>query len=161
MGAIASDDRAPGEVLAQGQTGHGDRAVDGVFRVEREFGHQSHVGPFLEGTKFGDTSNTVGSIDLRYVMPHNWVLGGQATTTHTEEGAGNSYAGPGYRLTLKKSDNHVSFQNWFIDRSPGMNSTLGYIERTDIVPGRPTASILWNRRRTRRSWRTAPPSTAR
>jgi len=33
MGVLASDDRAPGQVLAQGQTGHGDRAVDGVFRT--------------------------------------------------------------------------------------------------------------------------------
>jgi hypothetical protein len=143
LGAIAADDRAPGEVLAQGETGHGDRAVDGVFRIEREFGHQSHVGLFLSGTTFGETSNTVGSIDLRYILPRNWTLGGQASTTHTEEGAGKSFAGPGYRLTLKKSDNHVSFQNWFIDRSPGMNSTLGYIERTDIRSWETYAHYLW------------------
>ena len=132
VGALAADDRAPGEVLLQGETGHGDRAVDGVFRMEREFGHQSHVGAFLSGTKFNSTSNRVGSVDLRYVLPGNWTLAGQATTTHTQQSATQSAAGPGYKLTLGKMDNHVNFQNYFTDRSPGMNATLGYIARTDI-----------------------------
>ena len=87
LGALAADDRAPGEVLLQGQTGHGDRAVDSVFRVEREFDHQSHVGLFLGGTKFESTSNRVGSVDLRYVAPGHWTFAGQATTTQT---AGNA-----------------------------------------------------------------------
>ena len=143
LGAIASDDRAPGEVLLQGQTGHGDRAYDGVFRLEREFGHQSHVGLFLAGTKFGSAINRVGSVDLRYVLPHNWTMGGQATTTHTEESSGRIVAGPGYLFSLKKSDNHVSFQNWFIDRSPGLNSTLGYIDRSDIRSWETFAHYLW------------------
>jgi hypothetical protein len=143
LGAIAGDDRAPGEVVLQGQTGHGDRAVDGVFRLEREFGHQSHVGLFLAGTKFGSTSNRVGSVDLRYVLPHNWTLAGQAATTHTRESSGRVAAGPGYVFSLKKSNNHVSFQNYYTDRSPGMNSTLGYIERTDIRSWETFAHYLW------------------
>ena len=143
LGGLATDDRAPGEVLAQGETGHGDRAADGVFRVEREFGHQSHAGVFLEGTKFGETSNRVGSVDLRYVLPHNWTLAGQATTTHTQQSATESTAGPGYKLTLKKTDNHVSFQNYFTDRSPGMNATLGYISRTDIRRFENNTSYQW------------------
>ena len=143
LGAITADDRAPGEVLLQGQTGHGDRAMEGVFRVEREFGHQSHVGLFLAGTKFGSTSNRVGSVDLRYVLPGNWTLAGQATTTHTQQSASESTAGPGYKLTLKKMDNHVSFQNYYTDRSPGMNATLGYIARTDIRRFENSTNYLW------------------
>ena len=46
VGALVADDRAPGEILMPGETGHGDRAMDAVFRVEREFAHQSHVGCF-------------------------------------------------------------------------------------------------------------------
>ena len=132
LGAIASDDQAPGEVLAQGQTGHGDRAVDGVFRVEREFARQSHIGLFLGGTKFGAASNRVGSVDLRWVAPHNWTVGAQATTTQTHESPSGYMAGPGYILSLKKWDNHNIFQTIYTDRSPGLNSTLGYINRTDI-----------------------------
>jgi hypothetical protein len=40
-------------------------------------------------------------------------------------------------------DNHVSFQNYFTDRSPGMNSTLGYIPRVDIRRGENYTSYQW------------------
>ncbi|HEY3629200.1 MAG TPA: DUF5916 domain-containing protein [Terracidiphilus sp.] len=143
VGALAADDRAPGEVLVQGETGHGDRAYDGVFRVEREFGHQSHVGLFLAGTRFRSSYNRVGSLDLRYVLPANWTLAGQATTTQTADNSGKYAAGPGYVVTLRKYNNHVSFQNYYTDRSPGMNSTLGYIDRTDIRSGETYGSYQW------------------
>ncbi len=143
LGVLASDDRAPGEVLAQGETGHGDRAVDGVLRTEREFGQQSHVGLFLGGSKFKSTSNRVGSIDFRYLAPHNWTLGGQATTTQTEEKDGSYAAGPGYILSLKKWDNHKNFVTRYTDRSPGMNSTLGYISRTDIRRWETSGGYQW------------------
>src|SRR6266567_306861 len=143
LGVLASDDRAPGEVLAQGETGHGDRAVDGVLRTEREFGQQSHVGLFLGGSKFKSTSNRVGSIDFRYLAPHNWTLGGQATTTQTEEKDGSYAAGPGYILSLKRWDNHKNFVTRYTDRSPGMNSTLGYISRTDIRRWETSGGYQW------------------
>jgi hypothetical protein len=142
LGALASDDRAPGQVLAQGQVGHGDRALDGVFRIEREFGHQSHVGLFLGGTKFNDTSNKVGSIDLRYVTKDNWTIAGQATTTQTDGENGHT-SGPGYFFRVRKTDNHVSFSNTYTDRSAAMNTSLGYISRTDIRKGESYASYLW------------------
>jgi hypothetical protein len=143
VGGLVADDRAPGEVLLQGQTGHGARAFDAVSRVEREFGHQSHVGLFLGGTKFEDTSNRVGSVDLRYVAPGNWNLGAQATTTETDGDASGYKAGPGYILSLKKYDNHKTIQNIYTDRSPGLNSTLGYISRTDIRRWETFARYLW------------------
>jgi hypothetical protein len=129
-------------VLAQGQVGHGDRAADGVFRAEREFGHQSHIGLFLGATKFNDTTNKVGSLDLRYVTKDNWALAGQATTTTSDNADGHS-SGPGYYLRVRKADNHVTFSDTYIDRSAAMNSTLGYIERTDIRRSETYASYLW------------------
>lgn len=143
LGALAADDRAPGEVLLQGQTGHGDRAFDSVARVEREFGHQSHVGLFLGGTKFESTSNRVGSVDLRYAAPGNWMLAGQATTTQTTGNAAGYQAGPGYIASLKKYDNHLTLQNTYTDRSPGLNSKLGYISRNDIRRWETLSKYLW------------------
>ena len=132
VGALAADDRAPGEVLLQGQTGHGDRAVDAVFRAEREFGHQSHIGLFLSNTSFDATSNRVGSIDLRYLFSGGWTVVGQATSTGTRTSPSESKAGPGYLLNLSKSDAHNNFWSTYTDRSPGMAATLGYLNRTDI-----------------------------
>jgi hypothetical protein len=143
IGALASDDRAPGEILQPGEPGHGDRAVDAVSRIEREFAHQSHVGFFAEGTKFMSSSNRVGSVDLRYVMPHNWTLSAQATTTHTQPSSGDAAAGPGYIFNIKKSDNHVTLQNYFTDRSPGMYVPLGYLSRNNIRRWETYASYQW------------------
>jgi hypothetical protein len=132
VGALVADDRAPGEILMPGEIGHGDRAIDAVFRVEREFAHQSHVGLFLSSTNFGDTWNRVGSIDLRYLAPHNWVFSGQATTTQSNTGSGGYLAGPGYIANLSRSTLHNSFRTFYLDRSPGMTATLGYLSRSDI-----------------------------
>lgn len=132
VGVLAADDRAPGEVLVQGQTGHGDRAVDSVFRVERGIAHQSHVGLFLSNTSFRDTSNRVASLDLRFLGSHNWVLQGQATTTQAHTSATGYVAGPGYAVSLSKVDPHTAFQTAYTDRSPGLTATLGYLNRTDI-----------------------------
>jgi hypothetical protein len=132
LGALVADDRAPGEVLVQGQTGHGDRAVDAAFRGGREFGHQSHVGLFLSDSTFESKSNRVGSIDLRYLAAHNWTLTGQATTTQTEQSPSGYLAGPGFLLMLNKSDPHKYFSTSYTDRSPGLNATVGYLPRTDM-----------------------------
>ena len=132
VGALAADDRAPGEVLVQGQTGHGDRAVDAVFRTEREFAHQSHVGLFLSSINFSNTWNRVGSLDLRYLAPRNWVLAGQATTTQSQAGSGGYQAGPGYIAHVSQSTLHSSLSSLYLDRSPGMAVKLGYLSRSDI-----------------------------
>ncbi len=132
MGALVADDRAPGEVLLQGQTGHGDRAIDAVFRTEREFAHQSHVGLFLSSTNFQSTSNRAASIDLRYLAAHNWVLTGQATTTQSQTGDNGYLAGPGFVVDMSRTDLHNTFETYYLDRSPGLAATLGYLSRSDI-----------------------------
>lgn len=132
IGGLITDDRAPGEVLAQGVTGHGERALDSVFRVEREFGHQSHIGLFLSNTTFDSASNRVGSIDLRYLASHNWSVIGQATTTQAHDPVRGYLAGPGYVVGLTKNDTHTNFFSFLTDRSPGMVATLGYLDRTDV-----------------------------
>ena len=132
LGALVADDSAPGEVLLPGETGHGSRAFDAAVRLEREFGHQSHIGLFLSDSIFQSKSNRVGSIDARYIAARNWVVNGQATTTQTELSPTGYMAGPGYLLGVSKTDNHNYFRSIYVDRSPGLNATLGYIPRTDI-----------------------------
>ncbi len=147
IGALIADDRAPGEVLAQGVNGHGSRAVDSVARVEREFGHQSHLGLFLSNSSFASTWNRAASLDLRLLMAHNWMMSGQATTTQTRQTGGAYNAGPGYYLNIYKGDNHSTLQSIFIDRSPGMDVNLGYLNRTNIRSWENSASYTWKPQR--------------
>lgn len=143
LGALIADDRAPGEVLAQGESGHGNRAVDSASRIEREFGHQSHLGLFLSNYSFSPAWNRAAALDLRLLMAHNWMMTGQATTTQTSQPGAAYQAGPGYFLNIGRSDNHASLQSTFIDRSPGMNVNLGYLNRTDIRSWENYASYAW------------------
>jgi hypothetical protein len=132
LGALATDDRAPGEVLAQGQTGHGERAVNAVVRAEREFGHQSHTGIFLSDTNFQSTSNRVGSLDLRYLAARNWTLTGQATASQAHNNSSGNQSGSGFVFGLSDSGSHAYFETGLTDRSPGLVATLGSLERTDV-----------------------------
>jgi hypothetical protein len=132
VGGIVSDDRAPGEIVEAGEKGYGKRAIDGVVRAEREFGHQSHVGLMLTDSSFVGSYNRVGSVDLRYLAPRNWTFSGQATTTQTKALDGGYSAGPGYEARIRKSDSHTWFSTTYLDRNPGMNATLGYLDRVDI-----------------------------
>jgi len=132
LGALASDDRAPGEVLVAGQSGHGDRAADAVVRGEREFGHQSHLGVLLSNWNFESAFNRVGSLDLRLLASRNWSLSAQGTRTQTSVTDGSTPAGKWYSLTLNQSGTHASFTSDYTDRSPGLAVTLGYISRVDM-----------------------------
>ncbi len=143
LGALVADERAPGKVLLQGQSGHGERAVDGVGRVEREFAHQSHVGMFLSDSVFQSKSNRVGALDLRYLMPKSFTFNAQATTTQQELSPSGYQAGPGYRASLSHFDNHMTFSSTFIDRSPGLTATLGYLDRNDVRYWETYGNYMW------------------
>lgn len=132
LGAIAADDRAPGEVLVQGESGHGDRAADEIIRGEREFGHQSHVGMFVSNSNFDSTWNRVGSIDVRLLAHHNWSFAGQATVTQNQDADGKYLAGRWYSGTLTQSGTHVNFVSDYTNRSPGVQVPLGYVSRVDV-----------------------------
>lgn len=146
LGALAADDRAPGKLIDEGQPGHDERAYNTLARAERELGSKGgHMGLFVGNRSFHDDYNRLASIDTRLLFAHNWSFKGQATTAQTQ--SGNSYlAGPGYYLLLKKNDNHTTFTSIYIDRSPGLETKLGYLNRTDIRSWENYASYLWKPR---------------
>ena len=143
LGVLAADDRAPGEVVAEDDSTHGDRAVDGVFRVEREFGHQSHVGAMATSYNFGSSFNQVASLDTRIELGRNWFVLGQASTSETRYRGGARRAGPGYYGSVRKGGLHFSLASTYTDRSPGFRAQLGYIPRVDIREWKNTASYRW------------------
>lgn len=132
VGAIVADDRAPGQTVAIDDPQYGDRAIDGVGRVERQFGPHSHAGAFASGYKFGSAYNWVGSLDTRMLLKNNWYLGGQAGTSKTQYEDGTGSAGPVYSASLRNSNRNWHAGSYFTDTSPGFVATLGYIPRVDL-----------------------------
>jgi hypothetical protein len=140
---LAADDRAPGKLVSENDSQRGDHAMDGVLRIERGFGRQSHIGALVTSYNFGSSFNQVASLDMRIRLGGNWVLFGQASSSDTRRRGGARLAGPGYYASIQKSGRHFTFSSTYTDRSPGFRSALGYIPRVDIREWRNGASYRW------------------
>jgi hypothetical protein len=147
LGMLAADDQAPGEVLPEGDSMHGSRAIDGVLRVERGFGRQSHVGALVTSYNFGSSFNQVGSLDTRIRLSGNWFLVGQASTSATRYRNGARLAGPAYYASVRNSGRHFALSSTYTDHSPNFRTQLGFIPQLDIREWRNAASYTWRPRR--------------
>ena len=143
LGVLAADDRAPGKLVPEDDSRRDGRAVDGVFRVEREFGRQSHIGALVTSSNFGSSFNQVASLDTRVELGRNWTVLGQASTSDTRFRGGARLAGPGYYTAIRKGGLHFQFASTYTDRSQGFRAALGYIPRTDIREWKHNLSYRW------------------
>lgn len=143
LGFLAADDRSIGKSLSPDDPYYNERAINAVFRVEREFGKQSHIGAFVTSRDFGPSSNRVGSLDARIGLPGNWFFSAQATSSNTRLMNGSTLAGPAYYAKLAIDGQHFSFSSTYTDRSPGFRADLGYIQRVDIRESKHWISYRW------------------
>jgi len=143
LGVLAIDDRAAGKVLPPEDSHFNDRAMNAVFRVEREFGKQSHIGAFATSRDFGRSYNRVGSLDARIGIGGNWFLLGQATTSASGLMDGTALAGPAYLAKITTEGLHFSYSSSYTDRSPGFRADLGFIPRVDIREAKHTIGYKW------------------
>jgi len=131
LGALASDDRAPGRSVALTDPAYGRRAAIGVLRVQREFAEQSSAGVLLTHRSFGAHSNSVLSFDTLLRLGPNWTFTGQVMRSFTRSDDGRS-SGPAYSLDLSYSGRHFFYSGEYVDRSPRFRSSLGFIRRVDV-----------------------------
>ena len=143
LGFLVIDDRSPGKALPSSDRYSDERALNAVFRVEREFGRQSHIGAFATSRDFGSSFNRVGSVDTRIGLAGNWFLTGQVSSSTTRFLDGSTLAGPAYYAKIATTGQHFSFASVYTDRSPGFRADLGYIPRVDIREAEQTASYRW------------------
>jgi hypothetical protein len=145
VAALAADDRAPGAVAAEGDPLHGDRALDGVVRVQREFSQQSHVGTLITDSEFGGGWNRVASVDTRLVLPDHWSVKGQAVRSYTRPAGPDQDTQTGQALDVgvSRSSKHANYSTSYIDRSPEFHTDLGFIDRVDIRKLRHTFGYRW------------------
>ena len=133
VGVLASDDRAPGEVLPPTDPHAGERATFTIARVSRDILNQSTIGAMYTDREFGGGYNRVGGIDANLKLNSNWRLQGQAVTSSTVDVvAATSSAGPGYKLDLERAGRQFNLQSLFVDYSPGFVTEAGFVNRVDI-----------------------------
>lgn len=147
IGALATDDRAPGKVLDSTDPEFGDHAITGAARVQRDFASQSQFGVMFTDRTFGANSNQVASFDTRIKLSPTWFLSGQIVRTFDREpdtsGPSAQLHGQGYSASLSHNDRHVSYTASYLDLSPNFSSQLGFIPRVDIRQGQNYLGYFW------------------
>jgi hypothetical protein len=150
IGALAIDDRAPGQLLFSDDPLNRDRrAIAGVLRAQREFGEESSFGFMMTSYDFAESSNRVFSFDTRLRLSPNWVFNGQIMRSYTRELDGARPSGQAYFAELMRSGRNFNYNARYTDRSPDFRATLGFIPRVDIRQIEQFANYRWRPRSSR------------
>jgi hypothetical protein len=132
VGVLATDDRAPGEVLPPSDPHAGERATFTIARVSRDILDQSTIGAIYTDREFGGGFNRVGGVDANLKIDQNWRLQGMAVASATQNTDGTHSAGPGYKIDLERAGRKLNLQALYLDYSPGFATETGFVNRVDI-----------------------------
>lgn len=143
IGALMTDDRAPGERAPPGSPLRGRRSAIGVARFQRDLWRNSTVAAMVTSEDLGPTHNRVYSMDTRLQLLPNWILTGQAMTSESRLEDGRHLAGPAYYLSWKHDGRHLLSETRYTDRSPDFRASLGYFDRVDIREVSQEVGYLW------------------
>ena len=142
VGALALDDRAPGQSVPDTDPLHGDRAFNGLLRARREFGGSS-VGALVTSRDFGPSFNRVASADTRLRLNAQWSLQGQAAISDTAPISGERLRDTTYSANVSRDSRQFSYQLDYTDIGKDFRTTLGFIPRTDIRQTTQFATYRW------------------
>jgi hypothetical protein len=132
VGLLASDDRAPGEIVPPSDPHSGERANFTIARVSRDILQQSTVGAIFTDREFSGGYNRVGGVDANIKINQNWRVQGAAVTSSTLNTDGSYQAGPAYKVIAERSGRQFNLQTIFLDNSPGFVTETGFVNRVDI-----------------------------
>ena len=143
VGALVADDRAEGQFVPEEDSLHGERAAVGVFRLYREIGTESRIGMLATSRDFGPSSNRVLALDTRLKFGRNWSLTGQWMGSRTRELDGSRHDGSAGMVKLSRSGRNFHMNSSYVDRSPGFDTKLGFIQRVNIREAAYDMGYLW------------------
>ncbi len=143
VGVLASDDRAPGEVLPPSDPHSGEHATFAMARVSRDILDQSTIGAIFTDREFAGGYNRVGGIDANLKLNQNWRIQGAAVASSTLNIDGSHSAGPGYKVDLERAGRKLNLQSLYVDYSPGFVTETGFVNRVDIRQQSFNAGYTW------------------
>ena len=144
VGGLLMDDLAPGEALPRDSHDYGKTARIAVARVQNDFAGDSNVGVLLTDRKFGQQSNRVAGVDLRYKIDENWVLSSQLAHSKSSMEGQSDHSGRLAFVEASRSDRNFNYAGQYLDITRDFDPALAFIPRTDIRQTTQTASYLWN-----------------
>lgn len=143
LGVLATDDRAPGEAVAENDPNRGRRAMAGVVSVQRDLLQDSHVRFLGTDREWASGHNRVASLDTRLNLGNKFFFLGQAATALTNPTGQSGYSGNYYYGRIQRYDGKLDFFTQFTDVSPAFHTDLGFIPRTDIREFKTYVGYKW------------------
>src|SRR5438093_1804996 len=133
VGAIGTNDRAPGATLGAGPVEIGAQSAGiGVVRVQRDFGGESTVGMLATDRSLAGGWNRVVSADTRLKLTKNWFFSGQVMATRTRDTGGARSSGTGWYANLLRNGRNLDYSATYLDLSPSFETQLGFVKRVGI-----------------------------
>ena len=142
IGALAIDDRGPGQSVSADDPLRGDRAGNALLVARREFG-ESSVGALFTSREFGPSSNRVASLDSRLRLNSAWFITGQAAFSDSTTLDGAGLESTAYSAALNKAGRRFTYSLNYTDIGGEFHAPLGFVPRTDIRQGLSFATLRW------------------
>jgi hypothetical protein len=142
-GTLLADDRAPGRRVAPTNSLFGHRALDGVLRIQREFGEQSNFGLLTTATQWGASWNRLAAFDTRLKLSPTWYFSGQAVRSYNRDTKARHLQGSAYVAEISRTGRHLSYVGKYSDLSPDFRAPLGFIRRVDVRQVSQYAGYFW------------------
>lgn len=144
FGGLLINDKAPGQLLENGNPDFGKDAKIAVLRVQNDFSNGSNIGTILTQRGLGSMSSRVAGIDMLYQWDQNWSINPQMAFSKTTRADHQQLQGNLAYVELKRVDKNLNYSGKFLNISPDFDTTLGFIPRTDLRQTTQTAAYLWD-----------------
>ena len=143
LGALAIDDRAPGELVQPGDPSYGSRATIGVLRVQRKIDDNLWFGGLLTTDSFATTSNRVFAFDTFARLNRNWSFSGQVARSFSHDPTDGNLDGGAYSAELANNGEHFSYLAKFSQLGADFRTAVGFLPRLDVRSMEHYASYYW------------------
>lgn len=132
IGALLSNDEAPGKSIEAGEPGHNKNATFGIFRITRDIFSQSSIGVLFTDREFAGSYNRVGGIDGRFKLTDNWTSEAQAVWSRTKNNMGEIKSDPAFRFELNRSGRQFNASYEYQEVGRDFHTASGFVNRTDF-----------------------------
>jgi hypothetical protein len=132
VGAIAMNDRAPGERADEPVLLAGSRAAVGAARVQRELGEESTVGFLVTDRELERSFNRMFSVDSRLKLGSNWAFASQLLRSETRELDATRLSGSGALAELTRDGRNFDYVGRYLQFGPDFTAPLGFVKRVGI-----------------------------
>ena len=147
LGALVSDDRAPGRLVETTDPLRGERAENAVMSLRREIGKQVNLGLLGTSRDFARGWNRALGLDARVKLGSTWVVATQAVATSTRHLDGQRLDGPGLYADVLRDGRSFDYELRYMDLDPDFRSDLGYVKRVDMRQVKQQVDYRWRRKK--------------